>query len=82
MLETVEIQIGQTFLVDGKEYIIYSHQHTIDMLGRQANIFAMDPLRAMQWLEEQKQKRIILENQVQLKDLLPKMDKCLDEAAS
>ena len=75
----MDIKIGDTVIVDGKEFVIYSFNFICDLEGRALTMHGMDAQRAMRHMEEQENRRKSLEAQTEIGKLIPQMKKQLED---
>ena len=78
----VELRLGQTVLVNGHEYILVYFTEGADLQGRTFRAEGMDSTRAMEHMEQQRQRRMSLQSQEKLAQMMPKMEQALDEQCS
>lgn len=77
-MDSLSLTIGDTLMVEGFEFVVYSTQVTHDGCGRSVNIHCQDPLLAQQTLDRARQTRIMLTNQETIAPQIPKLGKLLD----
>ena len=72
-----EVKIGDTILVDGKEYEVWMVKTTISAKARSGQIEFVDPFQAMAWRKENEMK----EKQIEMLTN-GKLEKVIDEASA
>lgn len=73
------LHIGDMIEFDGKTFILFYANTGFDREGQTIRLEGLDPLRAQRHLDTQAQQRVSLENQQELKTLLPVLKEQLED---